>query len=147
MPGVVPAYPCGPITFEVSANVVGGQLVVPDGTTQKVKPSVGGDATVLGIATKDAVPSATSQDSTVPISQNAFNFSPVSPYVAVAGDGTWPMTAAAAIAFGALVKAAAAGAVTPFVEGTDDASLVVGQCVDPAGIASGSVGLIRLKIS
>lgn len=146
MAGAVPVYQEGPVTYEVNAVVVGGQLVIPDGTTGKVKPSTLTAATVLGVATKDAVPVGTDQNSTVPNSLTAYNVSPISQYVAVASDGVWMLKASAALAFGVTVKAAANGQVAAWVSGTDAADTIVGRVVEPGGISSGATGQVLLQL-
>lgn len=148
MPGVTPVYEHGPVTFEVSVNVTGGLLVEPDTANAGMVHLAGAASAIcLGVATKDSVPASASQNSTVPIALTAYNESPVTQYVGVANNGVWNLTAAAAVAFGQLVKCAAAGTVTPYVQGTDtNPSLIIGRCVEPLGIASAGKGQIMLML-
>jgi hypothetical protein len=139
MSGVTPVYSCGPITYEVNVAVTGGQLVEPDSTTGKIKPAVAGTALCLGVATTDAIPTSTNQNPT-----GSILVSPIAPHVAVAYEGVWRLTATGAIGFGVLVKTAANGTVAPWVSGTDAAGLIVGRCIETAGIANGAKGQIRL---
>jgi hypothetical protein len=141
MAGATPAFDRGPVTYEVNVAVTGGQLVEVDGVTGKVKPATAGTAVCLGVATTDAIPTATNQNPTGTILVH-----PKPPHVAVAYSGVWRLTAGAAIAFGVLVKTAANGTVVTWVSGTDAAGLIVGRCVDSAGIANGAKGLIRLVL-
>lgn len=134
MSGLYPVTRSGPDTYEVSTTTVGGQLVMVDGVTGKIKPTTGVVNTVLGVALTDAVPAGSG-------SNLAFGTAPKTTSVAY-GPSTVVLTAAANIAFGQLVVAAAAGQVTPGSTPTYDQ--IVGRCVEPAGIVSGSTGRIRL---
>jgi len=128
MAGANPAYEWGPIPFEVNQAVVGGQLVEPDAATGRIKPAAAGSAVCLGVACTDAIPAATNQNDNA----NDTNLSPIGPYVAVASQGYWVLTYAAACTLGTKVKVAANGTVTPWVSGTDAAALVVGICCEAA---------------
>ena len=150
MPGVVPFYEEGPVTYEVSTAVTGGQLVCADGTTGKVKPTTGtvsgGAGYAIGVATKDALPTTTSQTPTVTGISQTVNLSPLSQYVAVASEGIWPLTFTASANFGVKVKAAASGQVTPWVQGTDAPDLVVGTVAEAGGVSSGGTGAVKLSL-
>lgn len=138
MSGVNPVLFDGPDTVTVNVAVTGGQLVMPDSTTGKVKPATAGAATVLGVALEDGAPTS---------SQTALNLSIARPEIAVAyAPVDIKVSYAAAATFGAKLKAAAAGAVTPWVSGTDAADLIVGICTEPAGIASAGLGRMRLTV-
>lgn len=138
MAGALPTKWTGPDTCEVSVPVSGGQLVVPDGTTGKVKPSAGGETTVLGVALTDAQPRGSAP--TNPIHTNW-----PSPYTSVAHSGVdIIVTYAAAAPYGARLKAAANGQVTPYVSGTDTADMIVGICTEPRGVAEGAKGRARI---
>jgi len=140
MSGVVPFLTDGPDTCEVSAAVAGGQIVVPDGTTGKVKPSVGGDTTVLGVALTDAQPAGSAPT-------NPINTAWPDPYTSVADDVDIPVTYAAAATYGQRLKAAANGQVTPWVSASDtDYRLIIGRCTQPAGVAAGAVGRARIDV-
>lgn len=146
MAGVFESYDRGPVTFEVNAQVTGGQLVVPDGATGKVKPAAGGETTCLGVATTDAIPSGTNQDPTVVGAVSSINASPLLPYTGVANNGVFKVTYAAAATFGELLKLAANGQVTPLVVGTDNSDLIVGRCFETAGVGAGATGDMLLSL-
>jgi hypothetical protein len=149
MPGAVPAFREGPVTFVTNANatIVGGMLVESDGGTPAlIRPAGAGSAVVIGVATNDSVGTAVSQVPTVPGADSpVVNVSIIDQYNAVATKGVWRLTYAAAATFGARLKAAANGQVTPWVSGTDNPELIVGVCYESAGVSgAGVVGLTRL---
>lgn len=142
MPGVVPRYESGPITYEVVEAVVGGQLVEAR-TASKVGVGAAASVKILGVATKDAKPYA---DPAGTIDGNpSINLSAPTQYVAVANRGVWPVTFSSAAAFGDPLVATADGKVAP-AGATPDARTIVGRCVEPAGVASGAVGLARIRV-
>jgi hypothetical protein len=148
MPGVIPRYQKGPVTFTANAAITGGQLVDPaaGGT---VAPAAAGSNVCLGVAVTDAIPAATSQAPTVPGASVAVNLSPIGQYVGVASEGVWPVTYAASATFGQRLITAANGQVTP-AAATPDARQVIGICYEPAGVTvSGTpvVGAMLLSIS
>ncbi|WP_027947211.1 hypothetical protein [Amycolatopsis taiwanensis] len=137
---IVPVLWEGPDTCEVSAAVTGGQLVVPDGTTGKVKPAGAGATNVLGVALTDAQPAGSAPT-------NPISTAWPDPYTSVADDVDVRVTYAAAANYGDRLKAAANGQVTPFVGGTDtDFRLIIGRCTEPKGVASGAVGRARIDV-
>lgn len=131
----------GPATYEVNVAVTGGQLVMPDSTTGKVKPTTAGALTVLGVAMADANPSGTNPTSPL-------NTAWPQSLVAVGyGPGEFVLTYTGAAAFGVLLKAAAAGAVAPWVDGTDtDPATIVGRCTEPGGLSAAGTGRARLYV-
>jgi hypothetical protein len=136
MSGVNPVLWTGPDTVAVNVAVTGGQLVMPDSTTGKVKPATLSALTVLGVALEDGQPTS---------AQTSTNFSTARPDIAVAYGGTdVRVTYAANAAYGVKLMAAASGQVTPYVAGTTD--MVVGICTEPAGVTSGNVGRMRLTV-
>lgn len=135
MPGLYPTRQTGPDTYEVSVAVTGGQLVMPDATTGKVKPTTGAVATVLGVALNNGVPAGSG-------AVNDFSVYPSKIDVAY-GPMTVKIKAATDIAFGVAVVSAALGQVGTVGSGTFDQ--IVGRCVEPGGITSGNAGLIRLN--
>lgn len=148
MSGVVPVHECGPITYDVAATkvVTGGQLVeaVSGGTVQ---PAAAGSKKVLGVATRDARADQTDTGTTA-YGQPFTDYSWPPPRVAVAHEGTWRLTYAAAANFGDLLKAAANGQVTPInTTGGDTLDMVVGQCRERGNVASGATGETLLKLS
>ena len=147
--GIVPRYQEGPVTFPVGTAVTAGMLVETNGASPAaLQPASAGSKLVIGVATLDAVPAATSQTPTVPgWSGPSINVSPLPPYTSVATEGVWQLTFAANASFGARLKAAAGGQVTPWVDGTDDPAMVVGVCYETAGVtfvSGGSPGAVRL---
>lgn len=134
MAGTFPVTQLGPDTFEVSTATVGGNVVMVDGATGKIKPTTGVVTAVLGVALTDAVPAGTSTNLT-------FGTAPKTTTVAY-GPATVRCTAAGTIAFGALVTSAAAGQVATIGAGTFDQA--IGRCVEPAGLTVGVAGRIRL---
>lgn len=123
-------------SYGVNVAVAAGQLVEPDGTTQKVKPATAGSAKVLGYAVTAATPEG---------STPTLTFIQQPSVVAVERGHETNVTYAADTTFGASLKAAANGQVTPWVSGTDAANLIVGQCTEPAGVLAAGVGLAFIK--
>lgn len=139
MSGVNPVLFEGPDTVSVNVAVTGGQLVMPDSTTGKVKPATAGATTVLGVALEDGQPAS---------AQTNLNFATARTEVAVCYSSVdVRVTYAANAAWGQKLKAAANGQVTPWVTGTDTApEQIVGICSEPAGVTSGNVGRMRLGV-
>jgi hypothetical protein len=137
MSGLYPTYKQGgPVTYEVSVSITGGQLVEFDGTTQKIKPAVVGSKAVLGVAMNNASPAG---------SGSPTDFGQYPSRVAVgAMPQIFKLKVSADVAAGALVAATANGGIGP--AGSDTFDQVVGRCVDPAGITAGASGLIKLTI-
>jgi len=148
------------ITYEaVDANVKAGQLVVPS-TTATSDPSLqgatpaGANATnVLGVASKDAVTMANRaalESSTGPAPLSAFVTDasvPDATFVAYNNTVTWVnYLAGTAVPYGAPLKAAAGGAVTLFVIGTDDPARKVGWCAQKGGVGTGG-GTAKARIN
>ena len=130
----------GPETFDVNVAVTGGQLVMPDAATGKVKPT---DSTNvvnwLGVALYDAQPATATGEDTV------FGFPRIDtavprPEVAVAWHGTFKLLAAEALNFGDVVYAGTLGRVQKAVA----TGRAVGQVIQTGGIANGAYGLVRL---
>lgn len=129
----------GPETFEVNVAVVGGQLVMPDAATGKIKPTVVDTSLWLGVALYDAQPATTTGEDTV------YGFPRIGAdvprsEVAVAWHGTFKLKCTGAINFGDVVYAGANGE----VQKTTVTGRAVGQCVQTGGVAAGAYGLIRL---
>lgn len=144
MPGMVPKYKEGPITYEVAAPVTGGQLVIFDGS-EPGKVNVAGAAAgfVLGVAATDARPvDDADQSYTTPSGYPAHDASVPGPYTAVHHFGCFPLTSAAAVSPGGSVEAAADGQVQPAETGA-----VVGVVVNPGGAAAGEEALVRLQLT
>lgn len=146
MAGAIPRFNGGPVTYEVVETVRGSQLVEAR-TGSKVGVAAAGSVACLGVATKDATPVAT-LTGTDTFGNPTINISPVSQYVAVQGVPAIfeTITYAANATFGALLKCAANGQVTPWVLGTDNPALIVARCLEPAGVTVGTKATGRTKI-
>lgn len=148
MSGIVPRFQHGgPVTYEVVEAIAGGQLVEARAAS-KVGVAAAGSAKCLGVATKDATPTA-SGSSTDAFGNPVQSLVEVTKYVAVGGTPQiYPVTFAADTGFGVLVKSAANGQVTPWVSGTDAAGLIVGRCVSEAGVvvATSAVGYVKFYV-
>lgn len=135
MAGVRPNMERGPATYVANVAIAGGQLVMPD-TGGTIKPATAGATSVIGVAADDALPAS---------ARTATNFATFRPEVAVySAPAEVPVTFAATTLFGAKVKAAANGQVTPWITGTDAADLIVGRCTEPAGVSAAGVGRLKL---
>jgi hypothetical protein len=143
MTAVAPRYAKGPVTFTSLAAITGGMLV--DAAAGGVQPCAAGSVVCVGVATSDSLPTSTSQTPTVPGAPVAVNLAPYPPYVAVAVEGVWPLTYAAAATFGQRLITAANGQVTPASSAADPRT-IVGVCFEPAGVASGGVGATLLTV-
>ena len=150
MSGSLPHYQLGPGSYQVSALVVGGQLVVADASpATTVSPAGAGSKLVLGVAGNDAAPIPNQASSTDTAAGGAplVDISVLSDYTSVyAGGYDMHVTYAANCAAGTLLMAAANGQVTPYVAGTADQ--IVGRCTQPGGvvIATNAVGRMRVSV-
>lgn len=138
----------GPHTYEVAEAVKGGMLIVPNSAVagdKTVKKAGAGATKVLGVAEIDARPFVD------PVSTDADGFETLNiapmPQETTAGFGVYPVTYAADCAFGAALKTAANGQVTPWATGVDAADLVVGYCAEPGGVvvATKATGLANIS--
>lgn len=144
MTGITPRYSVdAPVTYNVKSGVTitGGQLVEAT-TGGVVQVGTAGSTKILGVATKDGIGTDGSTGTT---SYGAFSLDASFPtnQVAVA-HGHFVVAYAAAATFGAKLKAAASGAVTPWVSGTDAADLIVGECTEAAGVGAAGNYLARI---
>lgn len=157
MPGILPVFDKGPLTFSASTiaaggNIKGGMMVEADGVTQRIKPASANSATCLGVAMGDASASDySSADTTDPWGNTVVSaFSPPNE-LAVAWQGVFVLKVAATSAtvpFGALVKCAANGEITLHsTGGAATFDIIVGRCVEPGGIAAGARGKINLSLA
>jgi hypothetical protein len=138
MSGVLPVLWHGPDTMEVSADVTGGQLVMADGTTGKIKPSTAAAATVLGVALDDA--KLASEFPAVPANPLRVDFP--RPTTSVANGVDIRVTYSGTANFGDKLVADASGKVRKYAPpsgGTDTADLIVGHCTEPGGATAGQV--------
>jgi hypothetical protein len=138
--GFLPHYRLGPDSYQVSATVYGGTLVVADGSSASTVSTAGANAiNVLGVAGNDASPIVSQAGNTTSYGDPLVDISALSDYTAVWHGSDGPVTYAAAATFGQLLKAAASGQVTPWVSGTDtNAATIVGRCTQPGGVAAGA---------
>lgn len=129
----------GPETYLVNVAVTRGQVVMPDGTTGRIKPSTGAVATVIGVARDDASP---------PSALSPSNFATLRDEVAVfQAPYTVKVQFTDDCAFGVKVVAAAAGAVTPVgAAAAADGTTVIGYCVEPAGVVAATNAWGRIKL-
>jgi hypothetical protein len=146
MAGSLPHYTTGPDSYQVSALVHGGTLVVADGSSATTVSTAGaGSALVLGVAGNDAAPIVDQTGNTTSYGDTLLDVSVLPDYVAVHRNVDIRLTYAAAATFGALLKSAASGQVTPWISGSDAAGLIVGRCTQPGGVAAGAtVGRARI---
>jgi hypothetical protein len=143
MPGALPHLKHGPDSYQVSAQVLGGQLVVADGSSATTVSVAGaGAANVLGVAGADAAPVVSQAGNVTGYGQPVVDISVLPDYVPVYHGADMHVTYAATATFGALLKSAATGQVTPWVSGTDAAGLIVGRCTQPGGVAVSAGGVV-----
>ncbi|WFN94164.1 hypothetical protein [Gordonia sihwensis] len=149
MSGIAQVTKGGPKTFTPAEGevITGGQVVeARDGG--RIGVAGAGSVTVLGVALTDALSPEgfPGENSTDALGRPVVSAVAVPTNVAVAYGATEvKVTYAEAAKFGDKLVAAANGAVTPAAyEGGVDARAIVGTCTEPGGVASGSVGLIRL---
>ena len=156
MPGVAERLRSGPITYEATSNLTGGQVVIPSGVAtqdpslQGVQPAGDAALNVVGVANKDAVAVANqagfAQGTTgYPGSFPVLDASVPSATVACPHDAV-KVTYAGACAYGAKICSAANGAVRAWVSGTDSPAAVIGRCAQPGGVASAGAGLARILV-
>lgn len=131
-------------TYSVVQAVAPGQLVEAR-TGGLVGVAAAGSASVLGVAEHYAMP-ADAAPTSEPDGNTIVDVAQPGPYnpALTVGVGIYQVTYAAAALFGALLKSAASGAVTPWVSGTDAAGLIVGRCVQPGGVSGAGVALARI---
>lgn len=144
------------ITYEALTNVAGGQLVVPQtGATasglQGIQPAGLNAANCIGVAQSDALTAAAiatattgteSWDTSYPLIDASVADSTTAVYVDVVINVAYT----GACAYGATIKCAAAGAVAPWVSGTDAANLAIGWCAQPGGVAGAGTALARINV-
>lgn len=155
MPGLLPTFDKGPLTFPATTianggNIKGGSLVEPDGTTGKIKPATANSAACLGVALGDASASDFSNaDTTDTWGNTVVNATYPPNETAVAFQGVFKLKVAAATAtvnFGDLVKCAANGEVQVHSQGgAATFNIIIGRCVEPGGIVAGARGKIVLN--
>lgn len=136
----------GPETYFVRSTVDGGQLVQAHPASKKVEPAAADSALVMGVALYPAAPAGTTGGSGSTFGGNpTFDNSSLQEEVAVAFTGVFKLKTSAIVNWGDFVKAGAAGTVVPI--GASALTLIVAQCVDPDGVASGAWGFFRLRLT
>jgi hypothetical protein len=140
MTGVTPTHKSGPDSYQVSATVYGGSLVIADDSSATTVSTAGAGAiSVLGVAGNDASPVVSQAGNLNSYNAPIVDASFLDDYTAVHHGCDISVTYAAAATFGQLLKAAATGQVTPWVSGTDtNPATIVGRCTQPGGVAAGS---------
>jgi len=143
MAGVVARTRMGPETYIAGESLVGGLLVVPgSGGTAGMVIKAGANATTwLGVTAYDAEPAtATGVDTVWGGAYPRIGLDVPRPEVAVIWHGSPKIKFTGAANFGDLVYPAASGTVST----TAGTGRAVGQVIDPAGVASGAMGRVRL---
>lgn len=142
MPHVTEKFGDGRPTYNCGVNtIVGGRLVMPDGTTGNIIHAALNTKLCLGVATDDALPDGSQTTSGYNVTSAI-----IRPDVAVARVGIYRLWYAANCAFGTFLVAAANGYVTPYTSGTSTFDQIVGRCDEPGGvvIATNVRGRVRL---
>jgi hypothetical protein len=141
MPTVRPTYEHWSRTYQVSAPVAGGQVCSVDASVNSGTIIPAGAAVdkgkIVGVAVDDA-------DLLANIS--ASDASAKTNYTTCFRKCVVPVTFAAAANWGAALKTAANGQVTPMVVGTDAEGLRIGTCYQLGGVASAAVGLAEIDV-
>lgn len=152
MSGNLPVNKFGPFSYQASGLILGGQLVVPTGSTNAGPPAAGSAQTVMacttaniaslangfigviGVAGNDAnvltmpaLPSANAYQ------QQQLDISQEPDYVSVYPMGLFNIVFEASCPFGASLIAGVAGGVTP-AGATPDARTVIGRCAQAGGV-------------
>ncbi|AXH47229.1 scaffolding protein [Gordonia phage DelRio] len=147
MAGISQVTKGGPKTFTPASGVtILGGTVVEARAAARIGPAAAGSVKVLGVALTDAIapeqfPPANTTDA---LGRTVVSAVPIPTNVAVAYAGTEVRVKfAAAAQFGDRLKAGANGTAVPALE-TDDARAIFAVCTDPAGVANGATGLIRI---
>lgn len=136
-------------------NVAGGNLVVPstattsDPSLQAATVAGAGALNCIGVAVDDAITVQNRAALETGTGGDGYAFIDVAIQDAtftVYNHDEVPVVYAAAAAFGARLKCAAAGAVTPWITGTDNAELIIGWCCEVGGVASAGAGYARIDV-
>lgn len=149
MPHITQKMEAGPLTFNVGTNtVVGGQLVMVDGSTTFIKPTTANTTKCLGVALDDAKPLAGQVvDGVIGVQGGGgVTANIVRPDVAVAYCGVYRLTYSVAANFGDPLVADAAGKVKPYTPGTTTFDQIVARCVEPAGVLINTRGRTLLLL-
>lgn len=166
MPGALPVLKLGPISYQVSGLITGGQLVVATGATnaapfpaapsaQTVMACTSANVTglaagfpgVLGVAGNDAnvltMPA-------LPVNAGAgypagfdqvLDISQLQDYVSVYTLGEFTLNYEAACPFGQAIVAGTAGGVVPYNNGTHRPDAIIGRCTQAGGVTAAGAAL------
>lgn len=137
----------GPITYDVGAAVLAGQVVQggTGGTAGKLIPAAA-NAQPAGVATTAGIPAGAAQQGVDPWGRPIFYSDIYDSQVAVARKGAFYLAATGTIAWLDFVKCGANGSVVKWDPATDQANAKVGQCVDTDGAVNGQAVLIDVNI-
>lgn len=154
MSGNLPVLKFGPISYQASGLILGGQLVIPTGstgataappaagsaqtvmacTTANIGALANGAISVLGVAGNDAnVLTMPGLPSTNTYQQQQLDIAQEPDYVSVYTMGVFNIQYEASCSFGAALIAGIAGGVTP-AGATPDARTVIGRCAQAGGV-------------
>lgn len=154
MSGSLPINKFGPFSFQASGLILGGQLVIPTGssgataappgagsaqtvmacTTANVSGLAAGAISVLGVAGNDGnVLTMPGLPSTNTYQQQQLDIAQEPDYVSVYPIGLFNIQYEASCAFGAALIAGVAGGVTP-AGAAPDARTVIGRCMQAGGV-------------
>jgi len=147
--GALPHYKSGPDSYQVSALVLGGQIVIPTSAnaTTVAACAASGALNVLGVAGNDASPY---------VSQAAFtdanaggqplvDISVLPDYVAVYHGVDVRVTYEAACSFGQQIMTAATAGNVKAWDGVTP-STIIGRCTQPGGVTAGAT-VARARIN
>lgn len=144
MTSVTEIFRHGPVTWEVTATVDGGQLLEAT-SSGLVQPAASGSTTVVGVARTPAVPAGVDNTSQTGYGATVTDASQPTPHVAVAYTGVYRVTASANVAPGESVTSTGSGQVGP-ASGSTAANAIVGKCMDEKGITAGNRGLVLVQV-
>lgn len=149
MTGRLPTHERGPMSYEVAANLSGGQLVVKSGSNASTITFAGAGATnVLGVCGDDAyvTPAGTPPSYGTGAFGSPLDIARPSPWVRVYRNCEMRVTYAGNADFGDLLVAAVSGQVSAF--GTaNTADQIVGRCTEPGGVTGGAGTVARAWVS
>lgn len=139
MAGVLPTHERGPMTYQVSAAIAGGQLVVKSGANASTIAVAGAAApNILGVCGDDAapVPAGTPPSYGSGALATPLNVAALWPWVRVYRNCEMRVVYSANADFGDLLQSAANGQVAPLGAGAPN--LIVGRCTEPGGVTGGA---------
>lgn len=148
MSGITQVTKTGPRSYvPASGTVVLGGQFVEGRANGRIGTAAAGSLKVLGVALSDAQSPeglATGSETAIVNGRPVTNYAQLPTVTAVAYSGAEvPVTYSAAATFGDVLVCTADGKVAP-AGATPDARTIVGKCTEPAGVALGAVGLVRI---